>query len=254
MPQIMCDTLLIFQRQLRLSLRSPAWIAIGLIQPALYLVFFAPLLMSIAHTPGFPPGTAWQVFVPGLLVQLGLFGATFVGFGIIAEWRLGVYERLRVTPASRLALLLGRVLRDTVVLFVQSVVLTVAAIAFGLRAPVGGLLIDLAFVLFLAVSLASLSYAASLVTRREDTLARLVNSIVVPLLLLSGILLPMSLAPAWLDDLSRVNPLRYVVEAMRQVVLGHYVNTQVLAGSIVVVALAVVSVAVGVAIFRREPA
>ena len=77
MPQIMCDTLLIFQRQLRLSLRSPAWIAIGLIQPALYLVFFAPLLMSIAHTPGFPPGTAWQVETsPGRFTVQGGPGQT----------------------------------------------------------------------------------------------------------------------------------------------------------------------------------
>jgi ABC-2 type transport system permease protein len=42
-----------------------------------------------------------QVFVPALLVQLGLFGTSFVGFGIIAELRSGVTERLRVTPASR---------------------------------------------------------------------------------------------------------------------------------------------------------
>jgi ABC-2 type transport system permease protein len=252
--QTVRDTMLIFQRQLRLSLRSPAWIIIGLVQPALYLAFFAPMLISISHTPGFPPGSSWQVFVPGLLVQLGLFGATFVGFGIIAEWRMGVLERFRVTPTSRTALLLGRVLRDTLVLFVQSVVLTVAAVAFGLRAPIAGVLIDLSFVLFLAVSLASLSYAASLVTKREDTLARLVNSIVVPLLLLSGILIPMSLAPTWLGDLSRANPLRYVVDAMRQVFIGHYANTSVLWGAIVVVVLSVVSVATGVRIFGRETA
>jgi ABC-2 type transport system permease protein len=254
MTRTVRDTLLIFQRQMRMSLRSPAWIIIGLIQPVLYLVFFAPMLIAISHVRGFPPGSAWQVFVPGLLVQLGLFGATFVGFGIIAEWRSGVLERLRVTPASRIALLLGRVLRDTVVLFVQSVLLTLAAVALGLRAPVAGLLIDLCFVLFLAVSLASLSYAASLVTKREDTLARLVNSIVVPLLLLSGILIPMSLAPTWLGDLSRANPLRYVVQAMRQVVLGHYASADVMWGAVVVVLLSVISVTTGVAVFRRESA
>jgi ABC-2 type transport system permease protein len=248
------DTLLIFGRQMRLSLRNPVWVVIGLIQPVLYLAFFGPLLVGIAGVPGFPPGSAWQVFVPGLLVQLGMFGAAFVGFGIIGEWRLGVVERMRVTPVSRLALLLGRVLRDVVVLLVQAVVLVAAGVAFGLRAPVAGVLIGLGFVVLLAVSLASLSYAAGQLTRSEDAFAPLLNMIVVPLLLLSGILLPMSLAPGWLEALSRANPFRYIVEAMRDVFVGRYATAEVAAGLAVAVALAVASVAVGTRTFRRENA
>src|SRR5262245_22922181 len=95
------DTLLIFRRQMRLSLRNPAWVIIGLVQPILYLLFFGPLLTRIAGggIPGFPGGNAYSFFVPGLLIQLGLFGAAFVGFSIIADWRVGVVERLRVTSA-----------------------------------------------------------------------------------------------------------------------------------------------------------
>ena len=70
--QTLRDTLLIFRHQMRLSLRNPVWVVIGLIQPILYLAFFGPLLTGIARSPGFPSGNAWQVFVPGLLVQLGL--------------------------------------------------------------------------------------------------------------------------------------------------------------------------------------
>jgi ABC-2 type transport system permease protein len=250
--QILHDTLLIFRHQMRLSLRNPVWVVIGLIQPILYLAFFGPLLTGIARSPGFPTGNAWQVFVPGLLVQLGLFGAAFVGFGIIAEMRMGVLERMRVTPVSRLALLLGRVLRDAVVLFVQSVLLLAAGIAFGLRAPVPGILIGLSFVLLLAVSLASLSYATGLLTKSEDAFAPLLNMIMVPLLLLSGILLPMSLAPRWLDALSRANPFRYIVEAMRAAFLGQYATGEVWWGVVVALMLAVLSVAIGARTFRRE--
>ena len=248
------DTRLIFGRQLRLSLRNPVWVIIGLIQPVLYLAFFGPLLVGVAGVPGFPPGNAWQVFVPGLLVQLGMFGAAFVGFGIIGEWRLGVLERMRVTPVSRLALLLGRVLRDVLVLLLQAVVLVLAGVAFGLRAPLAGVLIGLGFVVLLAVSLASLSYAAGLWTRSEDAFAPLLNLIMMPLLLLSGILLPMSLAPGWLDALSRANPFRWIVEAMRDVFLGRYATAEVAAGLAVALALAVASVAVGTRTFRRENA
>src|SRR5215217_1622624 len=96
------ETNLIFRRAMRLSLRNPIWVILGLVQPILYLALFGPLLERVAaSTPGFPDGDAWRVFVPGLLVQLGIFGAAFVGFGLIAEVRSGVVDRMRVTPASR---------------------------------------------------------------------------------------------------------------------------------------------------------
>src|SRR3984957_9811950 len=88
------DTFLIFVRQLKLSLRNPAWVIIGLIQPILYLAFFGPLLSKIAKGGilGVPANNPYSFFVPGLLIQLGLFGAAFVGFSIIADWRAGVIE------------------------------------------------------------------------------------------------------------------------------------------------------------------
>src|ERR1700722_20499141 len=167
------DTFVIFRRQLRLSLRDPVWVIIGLIQPILYLTFFGPLLTKVAGggLPGFPPGNSYSFFVPGLLIQLGLFGAAFVGFAIIADWRYGVIERMRVTPVSRLAILAGRVLRDVVTLLVQGIVLVLAGVAFGMRAPLGGVLVGLAFVAVVAVSLSAISYTVGLLTKSEDVLA-----------------------------------------------------------------------------------
>src|SRR4051812_1648902 len=188
---------------MRLSLRNPVWVVIGLVQPVLYLALFGPLLKQVVgNTPGFPPGDAWQVFVPGLLVQLGIFGAAFVGFGLVAEYRAGVIEAARVTPASRSALLTGRGVRDVPVLVVQGAVLTLTAVAFGLRAPVGGVVLGLVTVGLLGAAFSSLSYAAALRLKSEDALAPLVNGLAIPILLLSGILLPMSLAPRWLRDVS----------------------------------------------------
>jgi ABC-2 family transporter len=72
--------------------------------------------------------------VPALLVQLTLFGTAFVGFALIAEYRSGVIERMRVTPVSRAALLLGRSLRDVMVLTIQGALLIALAVPFGLPA------------------------------------------------------------------------------------------------------------------------
>src|SRR5262244_906449 len=92
----MRDTWLVFNRYMYLFFRNPVWVIIGVIQPVFYLLLFAPLLESISRSPGFPAGGAYNVFVPGMLIQLGLFGASGVGFGLIAELRSGVIERLRV--------------------------------------------------------------------------------------------------------------------------------------------------------------
>ena len=179
------DTMLIFRRQLKLSVRNPAWVIIGLVQPILYLAFFGPLLARIASggALGVPASNPYSFFVPGLLIQLGLFGAAFVGFSIIADWRAGVIERFRVTPVSRMALLAGRVLRDVLTLTVQAIVLVLAGLAFGLRAPVVGVLIALCFVAIVAVSLAAVSYAVGLMLKSEDALAPLLKMIMYPQML-----------------------------------------------------------------------
>lgn len=250
------DTLLIFRRQIKLSLRNPAWVIIGLIQPILYLAFFGPLLSKVAAgaVAGFPRGNAYSFFVPGLLIQLGLFGAAFVGFTIIADWRYGVIERLRVTPVSRLAILAGRVLRDVVTLLVQGIVLVLAGVAFGMRAPLGGILVSLWFIGVVAISLSAISYTVGLLTKSEDVLAPAINMVVVPLMLLSGIMLPMTLGPGWLQGIARATPFRYIIDAMRGAFAGHYLTAIMLEGVLVAAGLAVACLWIAGRTFVRENA
>jgi ABC-2 type transport system permease protein len=250
------DTWLIFTRQMRLSLRNPAWVIIGLIQPILYLAFFGPLLSRIAKTGalGVPADNPYRFFVPGLLIQLGLFGAAFVGFTIISDWRAGVIERFRVTPVSRMALLAGRVLRDVITLTVQAVVLVLAGVAFGLRAPVGGVLVGLGFVAVVAVTLSAVSYAVGLLLKSEDALAPLLNMVMVPLMLLSGIMLPMTLGPEWLRVAAKCTPFGYIINAMRGAFAGHYFTTIMLEGVCVAVGLAAVCLWLASRAFMKENA
>jgi ABC-2 type transport system permease protein len=194
------------------------------------------------------------VFIPGLLVQLGIFGALFVGFGLIAEVRDGVIERMRVTPASRMALLAGRVLRDAVVLLVQSLVLLVAAYAFGLRAPIVGVVLAVLLVAAIGAAFAAASYAVALLTGSEEGMASVTNSLAVPLLLLSGILLPMTLAPGWLRTVSNINPVKHVVDALRSLFHGQVVNGTVGVGVLVGLGLIVVGMAFGTRTFQRDSA
>ena len=240
--QTIRDTWLVFQRYFQLLIRNPAWIAIGVLQPVLYLTLFAPLLKSIAAVRGFPAGGAYNVFVPGQLIMLGLFGASGVGFGLIAELRLGVIERFRVTPVSRLALLLGRASRDILNLLVQALILILLSLPFGLSVHPLGVLIMLVLLALVALLFASLAYSCALWLKSEDSFAPLMFTATLPLLLLSGVLLPMSLAPAWLRDIALVNPLGYAVDAGRALFLDHIGDVSVVKGLAIMAALALVAV------------
>jgi ABC-2 type transport system permease protein len=243
---------IVFARAMRLSLRNPTWVVIGLSQPILYLVLFGPLLEPLAGQLG--TGNAYQLFVPGILVQLGIFGALFVGFALIAEYRAGVIETQRVTPARRSSLLLGRVLRDVLVLVVQAVVLTVAALPLGLSAPVGGVLLGIAVVALLGAAFSAVSYAAALTLKSDDALAALLNAVALPMLLLSGILLPMSLAPGWLETLSDINPLKHIVDGARAFFRGDFGGGAAWWGLGLTVALVALGLWFGTRTFRRESA
>lgn len=254
----MRDIWLVFRRQMAISLRNPAWIVIGIMQPVLYLALFGPLMEPVVeNTPGFPPGDAWQILTPALLIQLGLFGSSFVGFSLLADLRNGVLERLRVTPVSRLALLLGRVLHDTVQLVVQGVLLlALSYLVFGMRAPIGGILLSLLIVALVGVTLASCSYALALTLRSEETFPAVLTSVSLPLLLLSGILIPITtgLAPDWLYAISRINPFTHIVDAERASFRGDFSMDTLFTGSVVLVVIAALAVFWGARTFQRENA
>ncbi|WP_129842521.1 ABC transporter permease [Streptomyces sp. RFCAC02] len=251
MRTFLTETGVVFHRYARQTLRSRISVVFGLVQPLLFLCFFGPLLRDV---PLGGDGDSWQTLVPGLLVQLGLFSALFAGFGIIMEKQFGVVERMRVAPVSRLALLLGRVLRDAVQLMVQSVLIVVAGTAFGLRAPVAGVLIGFLFVALLGIALASLSYAFAMRVSTPQEFAPVINSVSLPAMLLSGILLPMALAPTWLDVTSHFVPFRYIVEGVRAAFVGHYTDSAVAYGALASALLAAVSLTVGTRLFRKAGA
>ena len=207
-------------------------------------MLFGPLLQTVAANSGFQ-GDAWQVFVPGLLVQLGIFGGLFVGFGIIAEWRSGVIDRQLVSPASRASIIAGRALRDVLVITVQAIVLIGCAFFMGLRVPPAALAVGLVLVALLGAAFSFISNAIGIATKSEDALAPMVNTLALPILLLSGILLPMTLAPAWLQVVANFNPFKHIVEALRAVFVGHFGDPIVVVGLVLAVLLVVFGAWVG---------
>lgn len=248
------ESSIVFRRQIRMNLRNPAWVLIGIMQPVLYLVLFGPLLKPLVAQ--FPGGSdnAYTFLVPGLLVQLGIFGAFFAGFGLIGEWREGVIEAERVTPASRTALLVGRLLRDELQLFVQAVILVLLGLAMGMRGSFVGIVIGIVITLLIGGACAAASNALALTTKSEDVMAPLINMVMMPVLLLSGILLPMTLGPTWLLRVSDFMPFRWIVDATRSAFGGDVWSATVAWGLLASVIMAALGTWWGTSVFRKENA
>ena len=248
------DTWLIFERSMTLSLRNPVWVIMGILQPILYLLLFGPLLTNIAKLPGFPPGPSFNTFVPGLLVMTALFGSAFVGFGLCDEMREGVVERMTVTPMSRVAMLVGRSLRDVVLLEAQGLILVLLAIPFGLEINFGGVLVAFGLLALIGLMMSPISYVLALVLKSEDSLAPVVNGMAVPLLLLSGVMLPMSLGPDWLQTVAKFNPLYHAVLAIRALFNARFADGEIVFGLAMLIVLAIVTITFGARTFSRASA
>jgi ABC-2 type transport system permease protein len=248
--QTIRETWLIFRRSLTLTLRQPVWLLMGIFQPVLYLVLFGPLLEGAVTQAG-AGVNAFDWFVPGMLVMIAVFGSAFVGFGLIAELRNGVVERMRVTPMSRVAMLLGRSLRDAVLLLMQATIMMVIAIPFGITLDPLGVAVTLALVALIGLAMAPLSYAAALALRSEDSFAPLIQLVALPLLLLSGIFLPLQLAPGWLQTLADLNPVTYAVDAVRAAFNGLWGDPAIAVGSAITVVIAIAAMWLASRAFSR---
>jgi ABC-2 type transport system permease protein len=246
------ECFIVCRRQLRMNLRNPAWVIIGMTQPVLYLLLFGPLLTPLVKQ--FGATNAYTFFVPGLLVQLGIFGAFFAGFSLIGEWREGVIEAERVTPASRTALLVGRLGRDLLQLLVQAVILVVIGSLLGMDAPAAGIALGILLTLLIGGACAAASNALALSTKSEEVMAPVINMVMMPVLLLSGILLPMTIGPSWLRRASDFMPIRHVVDAVRNAFGGDFAGSGIFWGTLWATLLLALALWWGTATFRKENA
>jgi ABC-2 type transport system permease protein len=245
---------LFFRRKLLESLRQPMWIFMGLTTPLLYLILFEPLLHSLAGQAGLPSGQVLNLFVPGILALIAFGAGMGAGWVVIWEIDSGVTERLRVTPASRFALLLGTVLRDIVMFAVPALVVVPVAVPFGFHVHWGGLAILLGLLALLTAATSATSSGLGITLKQIGSLAAVVTGVQLPLTLLAGILLPLSLGPAWLRFLGHLNPMYYAVAASRDLAAGQITTAGVGMGFAVVAAVTALALWWGTRCYRRAMA
>jgi ABC-2 type transport system permease protein len=251
--KIVRDTWLIFQQEASLMMRDLVTVAFSLAQPIAYLVFFAPFLRAaMADRGALTYADAYRIYVPGLFVAMGLFGGLFAGWGLLSSVRSGIIDRCLVTPISRTALLLGRALMHVAMILMQAVIITLAALPFGLRVGIGNLIISYGLLAMMALLSTAISYDVALMVRSESSLAMLVNTLGQPLSLLAGVLIPLALAPLWVRDVALWNPFAWATKGMRALFDGHVGDNVVWQSLLIVTALALIAVGSSTRLFRRE--
>jgi ABC-2 type transport system permease protein len=243
---------LFFERNTTQQLRNPVWMFVGLSSPVLYLALFTPLLKHFSGANS--TGPVLDVFLPGILALLAFASGTAQGFSTIFELRAGVIERFRVTPASRFAILAGPLVSGMMFVYVFDAIAVAVAVAFGFQLHWSGLLVLAILLGLFMATMAAFSVATALITKEISGFAAIINGLNLPVLLLAGVLLPISFGPAWLQALAHIDPLYYVVEGSRALSTGTLSSPHVWQAFAVIVPLCAVVLTWATSVFRKAVA
>jgi ABC-2 type transport system permease protein len=204
-------------RHLRELWRQPWFVGVTLVQPIIWLLLFGALFKKIVEIPGFHGHSYIAFLAPGVVVMTALFNSAWSGMALISDLDRGVTARFLVSPVRRQALIAGRILKEGVVVVIQSVIIVALALIDGATFPggVGGVAALFAVSALLGATFGALSNGFGLLMRQEEALIGAVQFIVLPLTFLSSTFLQPNLMPGWIRHVSDFNPVNWAVVAGR---------------------------------------
>ena len=222
---LLSDTLAVFQREMMLVLRDPFSVIFSLVQPLVFLGLFGTLLAGSVDPATLGGASPLQWFLPGVIVMICLFGTGVAGSNLLFEITLGSYERVLASPLRRPAILIGKSLKELAPLVVQAALVTVVAIPFGFVLYPLHVLAGLVILGIFGIGMGAFSNALAVAVRKREWMFWAVQqSLLFPLLILSGMLLPLEAGPRWIQILGRCNPLTWIVDAERALFAGSWTD------------------------------
>jgi ABC-2 type transport system permease protein len=212
------------QAEIRKLMRDPTELLSRAVQPVLWLAVFGQVFSKVR---GIPTGNISYLdfMAPGILAQSILFSAIFYGIAIIWERDLGIVHKLLVTPASRTALVLGKSVAAGLRGLVQAVVVYLVALGLhvGIRWDFSAM-VSVALAVFLGSCIfATFSLVIACLVKTRERFMGIGQVLTMPLFFASSAIYPLELMPGWLKAIAIVNPLTYLVDALRDsmIVGGH---------------------------------
>jgi ABC-2 type transport system permease protein len=240
-------------RKLHAVLRQPAFIAVGLVQPVIWLFLFGQLFRRVIDIPGFGAGRSYlDYLIPGIVAMNAMNGNMWAGMNAMEEIDRGTLNRFLVSPARRVALMNANVAEQAVTTTIQTIIILGLGLAGGARYPggvTGAVIVAVASILIGNV-FGALSNTVGMLVRQREAVIGINVFFMLPLTFLSSAFLPATLMPGWMQGIARCNPLDWAVQAGRDALNAHtdWAGAGARLGGLLV--LAVVCVAISVATFR----
>jgi ABC-2 type transport system permease protein len=212
----MRKTAAIVELEIRKLLHDPSELLTRAIQPALWLLVFGQVF---AHARAIPTGNIpyLDFMAPGILAQSVLFISIFYGIAIIWERDLGIVHKFLVSPTPRAALALGKALSAGIRSLSQAAIIYLLALILRVNlnpSPLAIAGVILAVMLGAAI-FSTFSLIVACIVKTRERFMGIGQIMTMPLFFASNAIYPISIMPPWLKVVARVNPLSYMVDAMR---------------------------------------
>jgi ABC-2 type transport system permease protein len=220
MPFVLQVTTLAW-RALRVTFRTPAAILPSLV---ISVFFLAVYQASLGNASGFLPGLVGKSYIgfilPVSIVSAALSSSGVAGSSIVRDIENGYFDKLSLTPISRGALVLGPMLAGAAIVVLQTLLVTTVGILMGLRPETGiaGLLVMVGYALLLGMSFAGLTVGVALRTGNAGAVQG-ASFLFFPLSFLTATFVPFDLLSGWIKVAATYNPITYVLDAMRTLML-----------------------------------
>jgi ABC-2 type transport system permease protein len=215
------QTLAIAGMEAKKLLHDPTELLTRAVQPALWLLVFGQVFTRVR---AIPTGNLRYIdfMSPGILSQSVLFIAIFHGISVIWERDLGIVHKFLVSPTPRSALVLGKAISAGLRALTQAVIVYVLALLLGvsMRWNPLSLLGVLLTVMLGAAFFSIFSLVIACLVKTRERFMGIGQILTMPLFFASNAIYPISVMPGWLQAVSRFNPLSYLVDALRSLMLA----------------------------------
>ena len=210
----------ILEFEVRKIIHDPFELFVRMIQPILWLLVFGTMFnrYKIINTGNL---SYISFLTPGVIAQSILFTSIFYGIAITWDKDSGILAKLMVTPTSRGSIVLGKGLSAGVRGIVQSIVIIVLAIPLGVTfvfTPLN-ILGVIGIIVLASTCFACLSIVFASLLRRRERFMGVIQLITMPFFFASNALYPIEAMPPILQDVTRINPLYYVVDGLRSLLI-----------------------------------
>jgi ABC-2 type transport system permease protein len=246
-------TLVIAELEVRKLRHDPTELLTRAVQPALWLLVFGEVLTQVKVIPtGNIPYIDFMT--PGVLAQSVLFISIFYGISIVWERDLGIVQKFLASPTPRTAIVAGKALSAGLRSLSQAFIVFVLAVVIGVSliiSPVNLVLVVLVILLGAAI-FATLSLIIACIVKTRERFMGIGQMITMPLFFASNAIYPISLMPDWLKVIAYGNPLTYMVDALRGLmIVGGVSEYGILTDVVVLSAIAAILIMIGGRLYAR---